>query len=296
LNEARPLFLISRSKQDISAGSYSGTVRILSSNGSEIDQPLTVNVSSGGWVVGGLIALGLGVAASFWLTVYAPFQSDRALALFPFTELQNRLESAKTMRAGLNTPDLDQRSNDARISMQPAQLIAHNMLLPRWPTADGSLTDRAALNKELDRLTPIVVAIEQISRAIQLDSGAHTAALDAIAAPDRSFPPADVPNAISTAAQAVAARMAPLPPEALPTAAAIVYRETAQNLSFWVIVSALTIVVGYVLLIANNPAYGGVPDLLSAFLWGIGLPAAGGKLADLNPGSIRTNLRPGAKV
>ncbi|WP_156460873.1 hypothetical protein [Sphingomonas sp. Leaf339] len=62
------------------------------------------------------------------------------------------------------------------------------------------------------------------------------------------------------------------------------------NLTGWMAFSLISIMVGYVVLVALNPAFGSWQDLVLCALWGFGLPTAGQQLNVLTPGSVVTNL------
>lgn len=66
----------------------------------------------------------------------------------------------------------------------------------------------------------------------------------------------------------------------------------------WFLWWVVSIVVGFAVLILNDPGFGTTLDLVKAFLWGIGAHVAGASLQSLTPGTVMTSFNvsfPGAK-
>ena len=70
----------------------------------------------------------------------------------------------------------------------------------------------------------------------------------------------------------------------------VVAELNAFTVLFWITWIIVSTVVGYVVLIASDPGFGGTLDWVRSFLWGFGLPVTGQALQTLSLGSINTQF------
>ena len=271
------------------AGTYAGTIKLAAANGLQASQPLTINVTSSEWQMWGLAALIVGVALSFVMTVWLPHQRARDLAMRPFVLLGQRLQTARRRLKVEDTNTLEQAQNLAD-QIEPTALQSGGIIPPVWPgsTADPANADsvKAYLERSEARLAAIELLASSLNRA---PDSVVRGRIDALAGAS-NFPQPTLQSDID----ALLAGIQQQPPEAaaLPTPAALVFREEIRNFTFWLVSSILAVALGYVLLIEGDPAFGGWKDVATALLWGLGVATAGTKVADLTVGQVRAAIQP----
>ena len=287
-NRPLNLFLASRSQADLEPGAYTGTLRFLAGNGLKADQTIQLEVTSDWWRRAGMIALVLGTVLSFLLSVLFPYWRDREFALRPFVILKDRLDAARESRRKLATPNLDGLSAKIERTLTPKWLVAQGLIGRRLPSFAGP-PDVTALKAHLDAQAKWSVTIERLTSAA-LSRPDVLDKIDAIAvAPDLT--PENVDAKINAAIGAPNLRRLQEESGSL-TLADIAFREDVRNGIAWILSSLLSVALGYVILIDNDPSFGGWTDLAGALLWALGLSVAGGKIAEVTSGQLRGVLRP----
>ncbi len=292
-NRPRNLFLLSRGARTIAPGAYTGTLRFLAGNGLKIDQTIMLEVTSGRWRLTGLAALVLGTMFSFLLSVLFPYQRTRELALRPIAALRERLETAAIRRhAASETRQLNTLSERIDAALEDKWLVKQGKIGSAWPSPYGGPPDAALLKGHLEAQAAWVAAIERLSDAIAADpDGAQR--LDALAGESRTAAELDARLSDALGSKNTqAATISRISPTASLTLVEITLREDVRSAFTWFLSSLFSIALGYVILIDANPSFGGWTDVFGALLWALGLSVAGGKLAEVTSGPLRSTLRP----
>ena len=287
-NRPLNLFLASRSQAELDPGTYTGTLRFLAGNGLKAEQTIQLEVTSDWWRRAGVIALLLGTVLSFLLSVLFPYWRDREFALRPFVILKDRLDAARESRRTLATIKLNALSTKIERTLTAKWLVAQGLIGRKLPSFTGP-PDATALKAHLDAQAKWVVAIERLTSTAL----SHPDLLDKIdsiaAAPDLT--PENVDAKINASIGAPNLRRLREESGSL-TLADIALREDIRNGIAWVLSSLLSVALGYVILIDNDPSFGSWTDVAGALLWALGLSIAGGKIAEVTSGQLRGVLRP----
>jgi hypothetical protein len=270
------------------AGSYSGTVRFQASSGQMASAATIINVTTDRWRLAGFVALLVGTLLSFYMSVWIPHQRTRESAILPFARLAERLEEIRRAVDPAVAPFTLREAGQLMAELQPTWLETHQLIPSRWPSPSAATTSADALRAHAEQAETRLIAIELLSGHIaQQTDPAVATQLDNLAT-DPAFPQPDLQSRI---ANVIGVRPAMAPAPATLTPADIIYREDVRNLVYWIISSVLAVLLGFVLMVDANPAFGGWADVAAALLWALGIATTGTKLADLTVANVRAALR-----
>lgn len=271
-------------------GSYVGTIRLVASNGLQASAPITLNISTERWQQRGLVALILGVALSFLMSVWLPQQKSRDLALAPFVHLQPRVLTVLGLFSDGDTASIAQ-AKALLARLRSETLESEGLIPPVWPAAKATLPSADAVTAYMDDAQKRLAALELLADGLDRAPDAATRKkIDKLAAAN-GFPQDDLGIKIN---QLLGINPAPGAPSVSGrgiTPATLVLREEVRNFSYWLVSSILSVALGYVLLVDSNASFGGWSDVASAFLWGLGVATAGTKLADVSVAQLRGGLQ-----
>lgn len=267
---------------------------------------LTVHSSSGPHRFFGVVFIALGIGVSLFLGVYGKQRANRLEALHAAAVLGDRLgalrpslESAEAKRAMSRLRAL---YADLETQLGKEYLDKQGLLPPLWPDASSDdtrsklfadhLTVMARLLRNVDE-----IAVRGIDEVLRRWDAAQPAsfeealdALDALA--DRALTHDQVRAGVDQVRAA-------LPRTDASFAGVGLRRRTAGELTVelrnlrggvWIVWAAVTVALGCMVLIFNDPGFGGCLDLLKCFFWGLGVQVAGQQLQELTPGKVATRF------
>jgi hypothetical protein len=262
----------------------------------------------------GLIALG--IALSWFITVFVRQQALRADALLPASQLADVLRNLadQTKRAtetsGVPLPKITARLADLlkRLSLdqlEKAEFIPPRIRIPFRPPRDVSEQYKAFLADLSSHAAAVAFVLKEgINRAIAKLSQPNArqpvtttlTELDSVAENVKNVDEAKAEvSPIISKLQNVLAPLpglaAPAPPGVPPTAPSVVeVHVQLQRLSIlmWLVWGVLTWLVGYTVLIDSNAGFGIDIDYIKCFLWGVGVQVAGQQVQQLAPTTIST--------
>jgi hypothetical protein len=159
-------------------------------------------------------------------------------------------------------------------------------------------------SKATDKLESVVSqGLERLAAAVSGNAAlfTHAATPTLLAAINRIATDASLDSNTSQAelARAFDAWRQAITGAAQPLAAPSIVRENPASLlveirhiaiASWIVWGLLTILVGYIILVASSPGFGGFLDFARCLLWGFGIPVAGQSLQQLSGATLNTQL------
>lgn len=296
LNEERSLVLRAASSET-SSGRYTGIVSLLAANGLEASQALTLEVTNSRWWWFGVVALIAGVVLSLFLTVLVPHWRARDANLRSVALIAARLKKLESqLPLDVSLKAIRTEIADIYPVLDLEWLRARHMIpgvLPPAGTNEASTSDlKAHLQQQAERVARLELIGAALNRAQQPQQFQD---LDALT-PNGLVGDQLIARIQGVLAPGMVRSKDGAAPFKIASLSALVVQEDLRTAAYWIVSAILTIMFGFVLLIDSNPAFGGWRDLAAAFLWGLGLSTAGGKLADITGAQLRTALLPSNAV
>jgi hypothetical protein len=303
-------------------GNYRGTVQVTGS--AKEAQPFMLDIyGTTPWRKSlGVVAIMLGVALAWAISVFARSRIDRDQALLPAVVLRASLDkllavleqvpqrwsgnvtatvaSIRNLQDGLTEDSLD------RQGLLPLAVPGP------YPTTYSSLAYNQYLQAATEHANMLGVIVNKgMAQAWGMYKTGMTpaqmqaiaVALDALDALDAQISPPSQTQAQqqvdailaklrqALGMPAIAAAAVPTPPAAkAPTYQTLKFQIVKLTWAIWVALFVITVVTGYAALIQANAGFGMARDYLVCFLWGLGLPVGGLQLSALVPSSVSTAL------
>ena len=283
-------------------GSYQGVVTLAADGQTATESfPLTVYVSSRRHVALGLLAILAGLAVWYFFLVYADHRAARLNALLAVKALRKGLDGLETNLAtardasGLPLAQIGRRLADLAASLDTAKLDSAGILPPKglFPKPH----DPDALKQFLTETAKERAIVQEIAGiglagATQMEPPAPPQTyreLDdlALSGTDLAEVRKEVHRILTSPRDGVRTMDAAMQHRlARPHAEREVRLELAR-LDAWKLVAwfAVALAGGWLVLIAPDPGFGTPTELIQAFFWGLGFPAASTALAG-GPGKI----------
>ena len=309
-------------------GFFSGDVKF-AGDGIDTPASLTIDVSvTSAFRRGiGIFAIAAGVLTSLILIVAVRARALRIEAEIPVVALRETVE--KTIAAASHlplAPDIDytpvrNRLQDelAGISGRAIDALLPPQVLPAFPGtgADNSATLKTLLETTGHVTAAINILVTQSMQPVAAQFPADPTANAQVAAAVRTALNSLIQAATTVATESDASTQltqilanferAKRPPAAAQAVGAnpIVLKEaqllpqTVHQLQYkldwlslivWVVWAAITIALGYVVLIDSSPGFGTWSDIILCAAWGLGINVAGDAVKSLTPSSISTGL------
>ena len=329
-NQTYKLFLRPPADVRPSSGKYAGSIELIASEAQSAAANVTIFVTDGWHQSFGVLALLAGVMFSLGVNVGIRNRLARLQLLAPavalrtaFAALETRAQALKCMGRGAETTvarikDWQGRLSDSSLernsfvpgcfsitapsatASQPYQQMLDNA--GAWTIALAQIIDKGLV--PLSKLSTDGIEPAKLQAAPKAIADAWTA-VDDLALPSDSSGDGPAPPAPATAAleDAIAEQVAKAK-AALGTGevALAFFRPGATasehlrfqiavlGLASWIIAALLTGTVGSYILVFSNLGFGTTNDLWVCFLWGLGLQAVGGQLAQATPSSLASSL------
>lgn len=296
------LFLRPRNGSAAEPGSYSGTVSLVAPEKPEtVSFPVAVYISSNCLKLLGLLAIFLGVALAWLVTVGARNlisrrQLQRVVALL--RERHSKLERilAKAFPPGGPDP-IQTRAVLASLSLEldGADQALPPAIPPPW---QGNWDDKAQfaqlvkqIDAQLDGLEVLIVqGLEPLSQLTLTEPAvqAGVTAVDAKAGQAGTSTPqalaADVRTELAKVYQKLGTSQDPASPP--PSPAKLQFEIAVLGALSWLFILTVTMLVGALALLLPNKGFGRWDDFVICLLWGFGLPAAGAQLTSLTTAHV----------
>ncbi len=280
---------------------------------------VTLNSTSGGSKLLGLLLLAIGLLLSWWMTARARPTVARLQAEKPVISVRQALARfRKDLSAVPPVPSISYLKITDRLakletSISTEQLDADSLLPPRTLLSFGTATDSST--KLQARLTEVSTALLAMSSVLK--NGILKIASEWAKAPDWKKTNAatalpkldDLGASAKTEAEAqtgispilaayehdpsiqqlVPKLRQPAPVDPV-TVQAIDYQIEHYSNAGWWIWGVVSVVVGCAVMIVPNSGFGTSMDFILCFLWGLGIPTASAKLQELTPSGVSSNI------
>jgi hypothetical protein len=280
---------------------------------------LTINHSTHDAKVWGVVTILAGVVLAWGITVFARSRINRDQALLPVAVLRQKISDIQAELVSIPGTLKSCTSNTLRqIGSVLADLSVNNLdqqqlLPPSIPAWVQSTTQATAYQTFLQTKSQIADNLSVIASGIE-----------AVATLSATIPPARLPDlqvlgqkidqlssnlpqpsatlqtqiktffdAWNAAPQAQAmgvAQLLAMPGPSPVTAYSIRMEIQTITLLFWAVWGALSVVIGFSVLVMPAPGFGTTADYIRCALWGFGLPVAGQGLQQLTMTSLNTQL------
>jgi hypothetical protein len=271
------------------------------------------------WGVVGILA---GVIVAWVITVFARSRINRDQALLPVELLGQKLSDLQAQLAAISSslkPDISntlQKIAGVQKDLSISSLDDQQLLPPSLPAWVQSTTQAAALQNFIqaraqivDNLNVIATGIQQASNLAATIPPARLPDLQALTLKIDQFS-TNLPQISATLQSQIKAlfdawnatpQAQALGPGgstqllALPAASPVgIYRIRMEiqtiTLLFWALWGALSVLIGFTVLVMPAAGFGTLADYLRCSLWGFGLPVAGQGLQTLTMSSLNTQL------
>jgi len=281
---------------------------------------LTINRSTHAAKLGGLFVIMAGVVVAWLVTVLARSRINRDQALLPVEVLRQKLSDLQTQLGGIpedlkayisNTLlEIKTVLNDLSIAnLDEQQLLPPS--LPAWvqSTTQGTAFQTFIQAKALivDNLNVIATGIQQAGNLAATIPPAKLPDLQALVQKIDQFATTLPQSSVTLQAQikalfdawnaapqaqglAAVAQLLAMPGPSPVSAYSIRMEIQTITLLFWAVWGALSILIGFTVLVMPAPGFGTAADYIRCVLWGFGLPVAGQGLQTLTMSSLNTQL------
>jgi hypothetical protein len=284
---------------------------------------LTIQHTSSTAKLKGVALLVGGVVVAWFVTVFARSRINRDQALLPVVLLKQRLRGLRSrLNAIPSTFEGDLTLTPSRIAAVDQELTsesldAHQLLPPRIPgwtqapatQATAYQTFMQLASQTIEDLDVIVTGLENAASFLPSTPPDHLrqlhtlmANIDALSgtlpqivdslrsqvkALINSFGGVVAPRALEFAVQ----RLSPSQGSTSElTPVRINFQIETITLLYWAVWGALSVIVGFTVLVQPVPGFGAFGDYVRCCLWGFGLPVAGQGLQQLTMSSVNTQL------
>jgi hypothetical protein len=280
---------------------------------------LTINRSTHDAKVWGVVTILAGVLLAWGITVFARSRINRDQALLPVAVLRqkisdiqaelesipgdlksctsNTLQKISAVLTDLNVDNLDQQqllppSLPAWVQSTTQATAYQTFLQTKSQIADNLSVIAAGIEAaanlaatippaRLPDLQALGLKIDQLSRNLPQPSATLQAQIKTLF---------DAWNAAPQAQGLGAAQLLAMPGPSPVTAYSIRMEIQTITLLFWAVWGALSVVIGFSVLVMPAPGFGTTADYIRCALWGFGLPVAGQGLQQLTMTSLNTQL------
>jgi hypothetical protein len=304
-------------------GNYRGPVQLMAQDTADIGTiAIDLYGTTGGRAALGVVAIALGVALAWAISVFVRARIDRDQALLPATQLRTSLDKLLDVLGQVqpqwsgNVAATAAAVHKLQDSLTEESLDLQGLLPPQVPSPYPTTYSGTAYTQYLLAATEHanmlgVIVNQGMAQAwgmyrigmTPVQKQAIATALDGLDALDATISPPSQAQAqprvdaiLTTLKQALGFAPAALAPAGAPPAP---QPPTTKALRFqiawltWIVWGALfviTVVTGYAALIQSKAGFGLARDYLVCFLWGLGLPVGGLQLSALVPSSVSTAL------
>jgi hypothetical protein len=280
---------------------------------------LTINHSTHDAKVWGVVTILAGVIVAWGITVFARSRINRDQALLPVAVLRQKISDIQaelvSIPGGLKscTPNTLRQISTVLTELSVNNLDQQQLLPPSVPAWVQSTTQATAYQTFLqtksqiaDNLSVIAAGIEAAANLAATIPPARLPDLQALGqkidqlSTNLPQPSATLQAQIKTlfdswnaAPQAQglgATQLLAMPGPSPVTAYSIRMEIQTITLLFWAVWGALSVVIGFSVLVMPAPGFGTTADYIRCALWGFGLPVAGQGLQQLTMTSLNTQL------
>lgn len=280
---------------------------------------LTINHSTHDAKVWGVVTILAGVLLAWGITVFARSRINRDQALLPVAVLRQKISDIQAELVSIPgdlkscTSNTLQQISAVLTDLNVNNLDQQQLLPPSVPAWVQSTTQATAYQTFLqtksqiaDNLSVIAAGIEAAANLAATIPPARLPDLQALGQKiDQSStnlpqPSAtlqaqiktlfDAWNAAPQAQGLGAAQLLAMPGPSPVTAYSIRMEIQTITLLFWAVWGALSVVIGFSVLVMPAPGFGTTADYIRCALWGFGLPVAGQGLQQLTMTSLNTQL------
>jgi hypothetical protein len=280
---------------------------------------LTINHSTHDAKVWGVVTILGGVVLAWGITVFARSRINRDQALLPVAVLRQKISDIQAELVAIPgdlescTSNTLQQISTVLKSLSVNNLDQQQLLPPSVPAWVQSTTQATAYQTFLQAKSQIADNLSVIA-----------AGIEAAANLERTIPPARLPD-LQTLGQKIdqlsttlpqpsatlqaqiktlfdawnatpqsqalgAAQFLAMPGPSPVTAYSLRMEIQTITLLFWAVWGALSVVIGFSVLVMPAPGFGTTADYIRCALWGFGLPVAGQGLQQLTMTSLNTQL------
>jgi hypothetical protein len=299
---------------DVRPGTYTGSLSVLGDSVEATSLALTIYSSNLLLKLGGTGLIVLGVAITWFLTVFLRRVSSRLDLQQPAAMMREDLESlrvrtsaaAATIGGGWQPQTVPGEITATEGKLAVTALERHglpsiltNPLSPPSAVSTEYTTYLKTVGDRTSIIAAIVAGLERVAMSINPNATAQkkgaATQLDAYVA-DQTKTLQDALNFVEATLRAM---VTPQGVAASPQAAGagpelssrqIVFRQTAISLTAWGVWGLITILVGVLAMVVTNPGFGTTLDLFKCLLWGLGVQIAGQQLQQLTPSSVSSSL------
>jgi len=281
---------------------------------------LTINHSTHEAKAWGVITILAGVILAWCITVFARSRINRDQALLPLVVLRQKVSDIQSELLSIPdalkncTANTLKQINAVLKDLSVENLDQQQLLPPSLPSWVQSTTQATAYQTFLQTKSQIADNLGVIATGIQ-EAASLVATIPPARLPDLQTltqkidqysttlpqPSAtlqaqikalfDAWNAAPVAQGLGAAAQLLAMPGASPVSVYSVRMEIQTiTLLFWFVWGALSVLIGFSVLVMPAPGFGTVPDYIRCALWGFGLPVAGQGLQQLTMSSLNTQL------
>ena len=307
----------------VSDGIFAGVVQLTTLPASDpTTVSLTIQQSRGCAQMIGVLMIVLGVTVAWFALAFGRGRVARNQALLPAVLLRQRASALLVEIDALDpklTPQVVQTRREASTilsELTEVYLDAQGYLPPPIPSMNATPPQTAAYQTHLQSMSSLLDGLETIvwigiepsaAKLPQVNTSSDLQQLQKLVS-DLDALTATLPSTSQALQAAITPLLAAWHPAIVAQTAGYqslvikpgpgkqrsAFQLLAQiatvSIAFWIVWGTLSVLAGYLVLIATDGGFGGSLDYIRCALWGFGLPVAGQSLQQLTLGSINTQL------